>query len=43
MLVIVELVQVTPLQVLHIVLSDAHDQPVGGTVNPCVMKHIALL
>ena len=32
-----ELKQVMPLQVLHIVLSDAHDQPVGGTVNPCVI------
>ena len=38
-----ELEQVTPLQVLQIVLSDAHDQPVGGTVNPCVILHIEIL
>ena len=32
--------QETPLQELHTVLSDAQDQPVGGTVNPIVRLHI---
>ena len=33
-------VQETPLQELHTVLSEAQDQPVGGTLNPIVRSHI---